>query len=246
MAPRFEQGDPERPKGHAMLYFRSASDQDEILATYVVVLPIAINPAKYVPPAFAARIPEHVAAVAATALPPIPETVESVAFVRRLAEYRGDDLLDGGVIDSDPERLMMATHEAAQEYAGRYQEVVGSLSVDRADEPVPDDDVLRWMFLNEKERIGELAKLTGQLRYAVDGGDEYLVRATVGQIQKLKALLPEKYRIDEFLAAARRPGRTGSRLAELYVDRCYKMSNEEYEALRKLDDEIELLERSGI
>src|SRR5581483_9326116 len=107
MAARFELGDPDRPKGHALLYFQSADGRGEILATYIVVLPIAINPAKYIPPVFAGRMPPA-ASVSATALPPIPETMESIAAVRRLAEFRGDDLLDGGVVEPEPERLMLA------------------------------------------------------------------------------------------------------------------------------------------
>jgi hypothetical protein len=99
--------------------------------------------------------------------------------------------------------------------------------------------------MTEKERIGELAKLTGQLRYAVDGGDEHLIRATATQVDKLGAHLPEKYRVGEFLAAARRPGLAGRRLAELYIDRCYRLSNEEYEALGTIDREITELEGSS-
>jgi hypothetical protein len=244
MAARFESGDPERPRGHALLYFRNASNQEEVLATYVVVLPVAINVAKYIPPAFAARMQQPASSVAATALPPIPEPVESVEFVRRLAEYRGDDLLDGGVLEGDPERLMFATHEVSQEYAGRYQEALERLPATPPAEPSepPDEDTLRWMFLTERERIGELAKLTGQLRYAVEGGDEHLIRSTSDLIEKLKGQLPEKYRIGEFLAAARRQGDIGRRLAELYIERCYKLSNEEYEALTTLDREIAALE----
>jgi hypothetical protein len=245
MAVRFELGDPAHPRGHALLFFRNASDQAEILATYVIVLPIAINPAKYIPPAFAARMQQQVSAVAATALPPIPESMGDLGQVRRLAEVRGDDLLDGGVVEGDPERLMLATHEISQEYAGRYQQMVETLPGEAPREPVPDEDSVRWMLLSEKERIGELAKLTGQLRYAVDGGDAHLIQSTAAQIDKLKAQLPEKYRIDEFLAAARRPGATGRRLAELYIDRCYKLSSEQYEALGQLDRQIEELERSG-
>jgi hypothetical protein len=249
MAARFERGDPDRPKGHALLYFRNASNQDEILATYVVVLPIAINPAKYVPPAFAARMQQQVASVAATALPPIPEAVEGLAFVRRLAEYRDDDVLDGGVIDPDPERLMLVTHETSQDYAGRYQEAVGSLPEaapgGQRETAAPDEDTLRWMFMSEKERIGELAKLTGQLRYSVDGGDEHLTRSTLEQIDKLRQQLPEKYRIPDFVAAAQRPGDIGRRLAELYIERCYKLSNEEYETLAVIDREIDDIQQSA-
>ena len=67
MAARFELGDPEHPRGHALVYFRVSGGGDELLATYIVVLPIAINPAKYIPPAFAARMPAAVQSVDATA-----------------------------------------------------------------------------------------------------------------------------------------------------------------------------------
>ncbi|HEU5316506.1 MAG TPA: hypothetical protein VFX49_10375 [Chloroflexota bacterium] len=240
MALRFEAGDPDRPRGHALLYYRTTDDA--ILATYVVVLPIAINPAKYIPPAFAARMAEA-SAVAATALPPIPEPMESVEAVKRLAELRGDDLIYGGVVTAEPERLMMQTHEVANEYAEQHRAMLERQPADAppAAEP-PDEDELRWVLMGDQERIGELAKLTGQLRHAVDGGDARLLAATVQKVERLRRHLPEKYRIGEFLAAAQRPGETGRRLAELYIDRCYKLSNEQYETLTDLDREIDALE----
>lgn len=239
MAAAFEIGDSQRPKGHALLYFRLTNG--DVVATYVVVLPIAINPAKYIPPAFAARMPQQMSEVAATALPPIPEQMESADEVRRLARLRDDDLLDGGVVENDPERLMLAAHQAAEVYAEQYQRALAAQPAEP--EPPPDEEMLRWMLMGEKERIGELAKLTGQLRYALDGGDEHLRDSTIGQMEKLKAMLPEKYRLDEFLAAVQEPSDRGRRLAALYMDRCYKLSNEEYEALRDLDREIEALSR---
>ena len=240
MAVRFERGDADRPRGHALLYYRATDGQ--ILATYVVVLPIAINPAKYIPPAFAQRISEQ-ATVAATALPPIPEPMDSVEAVQRLAELRGDDLLDGGVVTAEPERLMMQTHEIANEYAERYKAMVESQpSAPVTPLEAPDEEELRWVLLDDAGRIGELAKLTGQLRYAVDGGDTHLIESTARQVERLARHLPEKYRIDEFLRAARRPGDAGRRLAELYIDRCYKLSSEQYETLAGIDREIAALE----
>jgi len=239
MAAAFEIGDPGRPKGHALLYFTLTSG--EVVATYVVVLPIAINPAKYIPPAFAARMPLQMSEVAATALPPIPESVESADEVRRLAQRRDDDLLDGGVIDNDPERLMLAAHQSAEAYAEQYQRALAERPREPA--PAPDEETLRWMLMSEKERIGELAKLTGQLRYAMEGGDEQLRSSTIEPMAKLKAMLPEKYRLHELLPALQQPGDRGARLAALLIDRCYKLSNEEYEALRELDREIDALQK---
>jgi len=239
VAVRFERGDADRPRGHALLYYRSTDGQ--ILATYVVVLPIAINPAKYIPPAFAQRISEQ-ATVAATALPPIPEAMESLEAVQRLADLRGDDLLDGGVVNPEPERLMMQTHEIANEYAERYKAMAEAQPAPAEPLEGPDEDELRWVLLDERGRIGELAKLTGQLRYAVDGSDTHQLSATVRQMERLARHLPEKFRVDEFLRAAQRPGDTGRRLAELYIDRCYKLSNEQYETLSDIDQEIASLE----
>ncbi|NDE75022.1 MAG: hypothetical protein EB039_02990 [Proteobacteria bacterium] len=57
MALRFERGDPSRPSGHALLYFRTGSnDGHDVHVTYVVVLPVVVNPMKYLPPAFASQI----------------------------------------------------------------------------------------------------------------------------------------------------------------------------------------------
>jgi hypothetical protein len=63
-------------------------------------------------------------------------------------------------------------------------------------------------------------------------------------MRRLQRYLPDKYRLDEFVGAASRPGDTGRRLAELYIDRCYKLSNEQYEDLGRIDQEIADLERS--
>ena len=123
MAARYEIGDPDRPRGHALLYFR-VSGGDEVLATYLIVLPIAINPARYIPPAFAARMPTPAQEVDATALPPIPETAEDVAITAPAGRAPGDDLLDGGIVEGDPERLMMVTAEVSREYSERYQAAV--------------------------------------------------------------------------------------------------------------------------
>ena len=52
----FERGDPSRPCGHALLYFTTGSPE-RVLATYLVIPPIALNLAKYMPPMFAANLP---------------------------------------------------------------------------------------------------------------------------------------------------------------------------------------------
>ncbi|MCS7003231.1 MAG: hypothetical protein NZ518_10325, partial [Dehalococcoidia bacterium] len=49
----FVRGSADRPRGHAILSF---TVDDRVVATYVVVPPIAINLAKYLPPMFAGQV----------------------------------------------------------------------------------------------------------------------------------------------------------------------------------------------
>lgn len=248
MSVRYELGDTEAPRGHALVYFRARPD-DQILATYLIVLPVPINLNKYIPPALAPRLAAQAEAadtVSITALPPIPEQAGSLAELRRLAAHRGDDLLDAGTIDaSDPERLMYATHEVAQEYGRAYKAAADRAAPLAEPQAAPDEETLRILLMSEKERLSELVKHTGQLRYAVDGNDATMVRETVALIEKIAQRLPPKYRMAELLEAAQLPGARGRRLAELYIDRCFKLADEAYESLAPLEDEIASLRADG-
>ena len=51
---RFELGDPDLPRGHALLYFRDPQEPLRVWATYLVVPPIAMDIGKYIPPLLAA------------------------------------------------------------------------------------------------------------------------------------------------------------------------------------------------
>jgi hypothetical protein len=99
--------------------------------------------------------------------------------------------------------------------------------------------------MSEQQRLAELAKLASQLRYAVDGGDARQADDTVAEIQRLGAYLPPNYRIDDFVTAARQPGPVGHELATLYLDRCFKLSREEYADLPNIDREIERIRQGG-
>ena len=246
MALRFERGDPSRPSGHALLFFRTGSSPGaDLHVTYVVVLPVVVNPMKYLPPAFASQIGGLVGAMSnldAVPLPPIPERI-SRDELWRLATYRNDDVLDGGMLDGSVERLMTAAQEVTQQYAEAYRLSLARVPISVDDGgPVeleaPDDDTLRWVFLDERGRIDELTKLTGRLRDAVDAGDVLHAGELAMMMRRLGAHLPEKYRVAEMVAGAVRVGAVGSTLAQLYLDRCYKLCSEAYEDLGRIDREI--------
>src|SRR5205823_9329072 len=95
----FRAGDPDRPRGHALVFFRDSESPDDIWATYLIVAPIKMDLGKYIPAAFASQLSGQLAAAGPSAypLPPVPERYESgLDALERLAELRNDDLIDGG------------------------------------------------------------------------------------------------------------------------------------------------------
>ena len=96
----------------------------------------------------------------------------------------------------------------------------------------------------DREKVGRLARLTGTLRYAVDGGDTRLIDETVADMQRVARRLPEKYRPAEIIDAARSSEANAARLAELFVERCYRLVDEDYAALADIDRRIEALRTS--
>ena len=171
----FERGSKESPKGHAFVYFKSALG-DEIWCTYVVMLPISFDVAKYVPPFLMNQMgdlgPKDLSAFA---FPPAPERLESYQYLQDLADIRDDDILYGGTYDSnDVASGMMAVSEAVQEYAGLYGQVMEAqqpataLGESSAEENLGINEVL-YGLMSEPDKLNELTKLVGKLRFAVDG-----------------------------------------------------------------------------
>ena len=244
----FERGSADRPRGHAFLYFRDASNPDSLRASYLIVLPIAMDLSKYIPPAFSGGMGGGAAAGDAASIqvlpwPPIPEAVPSQPYLVSLAEAREDDLLYAGTADfSRPDVLLPRTAEAAQRYLEQYQLnlVIAAEPASAGAEPTPELDVDEVLYglMSERDRLSELVKRTGQLRDAVEANDRREVESLLADLKGLTKYFPPKYRLDEYLSVAAKPGPAGRRLTELYVDRCYRVLNEDYEGLRSLDEQI--------
>ncbi len=251
MQPTFERGDARRPRGHALVYFISSADPEQVVASYVVVPPIPMDLAKYIPPMFASQMSAMIpSGPSVFPLPPFPEQVESVAWLRRVAEARDDDVLDGGRVTSgDPQHLLMLISDLAGEYGRLCATYAEQLADDGPTETEPealpgvDVDDLLLSVLSESEKVGRLAKLTGTVRYAVEGSDRALLAETIVDMERVGRQLREQYRVTELIQAAQDPDPSGGRLAELLLQRCFKLAAEEYAALEALDAEIAELQR---
>lgn len=253
MALTFDIGDAGRPKGHAIVYFVSPTTS-EVIATYVLILPIPMDIGKYLPPLLAAQLGGMAGealgeGMGSFAAPPMPESVESVGFLRDLASLRGDDLVSGGsVVLGDPAAAMHETAEAVQEYQRLYRAYADSAGpppegprvLDAEGSSAGPADVQRVLYelMSERDRLGELSKLVGAMRFAAGGGDSALVEETEAGLEALEQLLPEHFWIAKVRAAARDASDAGALLAQVYVDRAYKLADEDFGAVQLLEKRI--------
>ena len=257
----FERGDPEHPKGHALLYFRVNTEPDKVYATYVVTLPVKADLAKYVPPFLASHLGNlPLSDFSAFAMPPVPEPVDSYEELERMSRLRDDDLVYGtSMFSFDLPRMMEAVTEAVEVYSRMYanqQGGPGALETEPAQleapelEPVNQDrsyDVNEVLFslMSERDKLGELSKLLGKLRFAVEGDDSQNADEAVEEIKTLAKYLPEEFEVPALLVVARDTSQKGSRLAQLYLDRCFRLSDGDVGSARDLEEQIRSLKDEG-
>jgi len=249
----FHAGDPDRPRGHALVFFRDSDAPDDVWATYLVVAPIKMDLGKYIPAAFASQLSGQLTAAAPSAypLPPVPEKFEGgLDALERLAALRSDDLIDGGTLRmSDPLYALQPVTEIGAQYAQNwtsYIESAADVPAIAAEKPADrqaevDVDELLLQVMPDREKVGRLARLTGTLRYAVEGGDARQIDETAAEMQRVARHLSDKYRPAELIAAARSSEGSSAQLAELFLERCYRLVDEDYSALADIDRRIEAL-----
>lgn len=91
--------------------------------------------------------------------------------------------------------------------------------------------------LGEEGQLRELSNLTGRLRDSLRNGIPD--QEVQDQMKLLADILPAKYRVMGLLKAALQTGEQGQRLAELHLERSYKLFHEDYLDLERIDREIQ-------
>ena len=242
MDPTFEQGDPQKPKGHALAYFRNRWEPGKIYATYIIVLPISVDFAKYVPPFLASHLGSvPLGDFSAFSLPPVPEEVESYERLQRLADIRGDDLLAAGTTNStDPAEMMQAVSDVVSYYARCWdQHAEAAVAAESTtEEAIPSVNEVLYGLMGNREKLADLAKLMGKLRFAVEGNDYQTGNEIQEDMRVLGRFLPEDFDIPSLITAAVDSSAKGAQLAQLYLDRCYKLSNGDQAAAQELEEKI--------
>jgi hypothetical protein len=245
---RFELGDSQSPRGHAILYAH-AGNADRYIATYCVVAPITFSIGKFLPPILSGQLSmgglPDVSATSVLPIPPILEDVDGLATLRQMAERRGDDLCDlGNIFTADDAQRMSYAAEACQSYGELYAAyqarwpAVSTTTVEAT--PLDDLDVddVMTQVMPERDRLGELARLIGQARYAAEGHDRSALDDVTRRLRRLARSLPEKYRAEQLVDAALRDDATGAQLAQLYLQRAYKLLDEDYAGIPPIERDI--------
>lgn len=255
MALEFDIGDPASPRGHAIIYFRARYDAEKLLATYAITLPMAIDFSKYVPPFLASHLAaEPLKDLSAFSLPPVPEEVVSYDYIRHLSESRSDDLVCGGTVASNdlPEMMQMAG-DAVQEYARLWKEsqpdpstpAIADSAGESSDGSFSVNEVL-YGLMNESDRLQELTKLVGKLRFALDGNDGALREEACEEIAAVGRHMPDNYQVSNLLKAMLGTDTTRAAvLTQLYLDRCYKLLEGDDNSVLELEERIRGMEASS-
>ena len=265
----FDRGDARRPRGHALVYFRVDTEPDILYATYVVILPVKADFGKYVPPFLASHLGNlPLNDFSSFAMPPVPEPVDGYGELQRLSELREDDLIFGSSMFSfDLPRMMESTTEAVQAYsllcadyldrenisAAPPRESIPSGGTAGSSEtrPEPETDTsyqvneVLFGLMSERDKLAELSRLLGSLQFAQEGRDDNMTGEVTEEINALARHLPEEFQIPNLLAAAREATSQGSRLAQLYLDRCFRLSDGDAGSVRSLEAQIEELRGQG-
>ena len=247
MALEFDIGDAQNPKGHALVYFRDSADWEKVYATYVVVFPLPVNIAKYVPPFLASSLGSAAASeISSFPMPPVPEDVENYERLLQLAESRGDDLIFGGFhSETDVPGGMQKVGEIASEYSAlwsKFDETQAPALVEEPSEEGLGVNEVMYSLLGEKDRLNELSKLVVKFRYAVEGRDRELREEVNNELKTLARFLPEGYLVSKLIDAAQDSSSRGTRLAQLYLERCYGLSNQDAAKVEDLEREIRAIE----
>lgn len=242
----FEIGDSAKPRGHALVYFTDSSDPSRVGASYIVVLPVNVDIAKYVPPFLAGQI-ESIGGsdMSSFSFPPAPEPVNSVEQVREIANSRHDDLIFGGSqrLD-DAANLMGLVGEITSEYRKYYDAFTGSLTAEEPnvleadlDSPAGVDEFL-YGLMSQADLLTEVTNLVGKLRYAVEGGDSATAQECEIRIRAAGVHMPDNRRVDLLAEAAAGRGPNAEELARLYVERAYGLLQEDYRTVKGVEDRI--------
>ena len=99
-----------------------------------------------------------------------------------------------------------------------------------------------YSLMNDRDKLEELTKLIGKLRYAAEDSGGRLSQETEEQIKLLSKHLSKNHEISKIIEAVKGSDNAGHKLADLYLQRSFHLINESFADLSKIEKEIKKLE----
>ena len=173
--------------------------------------------------------------------------------MQELAAKRDDDILFAGSLNpSDVPSAMMSINEAVHSYAEVYSEVVGVVGLPGDEEPdAAEDDAglgvseVLFGLMSESDKLGELTKLVGRLKFAVEGADAAQVKEAEEEVILLARHLPDNHDVPKLVQAVKSSESRGAQMADLYLQRCFHLVHEDYARLAQIEEQLKVLESGG-
>ena len=94
-------------------------------------------------------------------------------------------------------------------------------------------------LMSEKDKLSEISKLIGKLQFAVEGKDSDQIQETEFEIQNISSYFPEEYKIGSILHLVKNNSLNSSKLIQLYIERCYKLADNDVDGILLLDKAID-------
>jgi len=112
----------------------------------------------------------------------------------------------------------------------------------------PEDTLnnLLYEFMSRADRLSELSRLVGKLRFASEQWEGFYDKAMIEEVEAeillLSTYLPDNYRIMEVVQSAKLWNDSGSVLTQLYLDRCQKLHENNYVEVQQIEEKIRWIE----
>ena len=240
MSLSFEIGDEYSPRGHAIIYYTSGV---KYFMAYIVIIPISFDFTKFMPPVISSQInTEDMAGFSAFALPPVPEEIpDGYDFIKELAVSRSDDLIYGGAFnESNLIESAQSVNNQVENYSELYKKSQNSnsTSIPESSEDLNVQNVM-LSLMSEKDKLSEISKLIGKLQFAVEGKESDQIQETEFEIQNISSYFPEEYKIGSILHLVKNNSLNSSKLIQLYIERCYKLADNDVDGILLLDKAID-------
>ena len=140
---------------------------------------------------------------------------------------------------------MMSVNETMESYADVYLQSIPQQEIEPISTENPSNlrvNEVLYGLMGDTDKLNELTRLAGQLRFALEGGDDKTVKQVEGDLLGLANFMPDNNKIYRLVETIKSEGNASVKLAELYLKRCFHLVQEEYIKLGELESEIRSLE----